>query len=189
MERESSSNSRNSQPRVSWQVLLPVQINNLASGHELNYCESLPKSLTRLEWKKKSYSGAYKTMDWIPKCLISQSTAFPLPLLSICPSLEKWDWKIINYGNQTDCALERAVLFSAESLTLCNYERGNFNDHFGEEHVFTQNFFICNISDLLVRLFQKNHLVFVSKSVELSLVTLNKDNLWSCNCTQRISDF
>lgn len=86
MERESSSNSRNSQPRVSWQVLLPVQINNLASGHELNYCESLPKSLTRLEWKKKSYSGAYKTMDWIPKCLISQSTAFPLPLLSFAPA-------------------------------------------------------------------------------------------------------
>lgn len=113
----------------------------------------------------------------------------PSPTAFLCPSLEKWDWKIINYGNQTDCALERAVLFSAESLTLCNYERGNFNDHFGEEHVFSQNFFICNISDLLVRLFQKNHLAFVSKSVEPSLVTLNKDNLWSCNCTQRISDF
>lgn len=129
-----------------------MKINKLASACELNYYESLPKSLIIPEWKEKSCSGAYKTKDWIPKHRISQRTVFSASPLFPTParrsrSAEDQLWK------PKDRTLEHALTFSGESWH-CVTERGNCNELSSEGYTSTWYLLIRNLSDFSVWTFQ-----------------------------------
>lgn len=160
-----------------------MQINKLASGCELNYCESLPKSLIRPECKEKSCSYAYSTKDRILKCHLSQWTTFSAPPLPLCCSLEKQDGQNMNCGNQSNPTLEGAVPFSLAFLfdIVWLWERKLPWSFWWRVHFYLKFPNIQFKIILKIWIFQKNHLVSISKWANPSWTPLTQTSCGSCH--------